>query len=392
MKIIVVHNFYQQPGGEDEVFYSESELLEKHGHEVVEFIENNSAIRNMNPFSVLLDTFWSVSSGSKMSKLLSDFKPDLVHFHNTFPLISPSAINACAKRRVPVVVSLHNPRLVCPAATLCRNGWSCEECLKKLFPWPAIFHKCYRNSYLQSSVVAAMLIFHRLIKTWQKQVSIYLVATEFYRKKFIDAGLPADKIVVKPYFVEDRGGKENKEGDYVLFIGRLSPEKGILTLLKAWQSLNGIPLKIRGEGILLDQVIRIIEGHELGSTIEILKRLNKEQLYSLIKRARFLIIPSEGFYETFGLVILEAFSCGIPVIASRIGVMTEIVQDGKNGLHFNAGDENDLAQKIRFLWENSSQSERMGKEARKSYEEKYSSDRNYDLLKGVYDSLVKKVS
>ena len=389
MRIITVHNFYQQPGGEDEVFSLEASLLRRHGYQVAEFTEDNAAIKDMYPLKIALNTFWSVNTEKRMQKLIEDFKPDLVHFHNTFPLISPSTIYACTKNNIPVVISLHNPRLICPGANLCRHSQPCEECLNKVFPWPAIRYKCYRNSYLQTMVVAAMLFFHRLLKTWEKRVSLYLVATEFYRDKFISLGILADKIKIKPYFVEDRGVKTDGAGGYVLFIGRLMQEKGIMTLLKAWDSLESIPLKIRGDGVLLEEVKKIIKENKLGSSIEIIGRLPKNKLYDLIKGAKFLIVPSEGFYETFGLVISEAFACGIPVIASRVGVMAEIVNDGINGLHFTAGDAKDLAEKIKFLWENPSEVERMGKEARKSYEEKYSPERNYQLLSGIYSSLIK---
>lgn len=312
----------------------------------------------------------------------------MVHFHNTFPLISPSAIYACAKNNLPVVFSLHNPRLICPGASLCRNEGPCEECLNKNFPWPAIRYRCYHNSCLQTAVVALMLFFHRLLGTWEKKVDLYLVATEFYRNKFTQAGIPVDKIIVKPYFVEDRGVRPDIKGDYALFIGRLSPEKGILTLLKAWKLLKDIPLKIRGDGALLEQVNKIIKENDLGSAIEIIGRLGKDGIYDLIKGARFLIFPSEGYYETFGLVILEAFSCGVPVVASGVGVMEEIIQDGKNGLHFIPGNESDLSLKIRYLWENVSEAKRMGREARSDYIKKYSPEVNYALLNHIYTLLI----
>jgi glycosyltransferase involved in cell wall biosynthesis len=244
MKIILVHNFYQQPGGEDEVFASESKLLRENGHQVIEYLEYNRDINNMHPAVVAFNTFWSQVAKNKLSKLLNDFKPDLVHFHNTFPLISPSVYCACKEKNIPVVQSLHNPRLICPAATLCRNGRICEDCFNKIFPWPAIANKCYHSSYTHTAIVALMLAFHRWLKIRENYVDRYLVATEFYRGKFINGGIPKDKIIVKPYFTEDSGVKPDSLGSYVLFIGRLSPEKGILTLLKSWMLLKIILSKL----------------------------------------------------------------------------------------------------------------------------------------------------
>jgi len=385
MKIVLVHNFYQQPGGEDTVFASESTLLRQNGHEVVEYIEDNHHINKMSRFNVAAQTIWSHRSRQKMLRFLRDTQCDIAHFHNTFLLISPSAYYACREAGVPVIQALDNLRLFCPAATFYRDGQICEDCLGKMLPWPGILHSCYRGSRAQTSVVVAMLAIHRWLKTWEKQVDIYIASTEFYRQKFIEGGLPAEKLVVKPHFVNpDPGFKTGGSGNYALFIGRLDPEKGVRTLLRAWQLVKGIPLKIRGDGRLLKEVQDFIKKNHLGS-IEIVNYLSKEELNLLIKGARFLVWPSEGHYETFGLVAIEAFACGIPVIASRTGVMSTIVEDGRTGLHFTTGDPRDLATKAEWAWNHTLTIAKMGQEARREYEAEYSADRNYEMLMKIYD-------
>ncbi len=388
MRILIVHNYYQQPGGEDTVFTTEVAMLQNHGHEVIIYTDNNIRIQEMNPLVVAIQTLWSQPSYNKVDEILQKEKPDVVHFHNTFPLISPAAYYACHARAVPVVQSLDNPRLLCPAGTFYRNGKLCQDCLGKTPPIPGILHGCYHDSRLQTAVIASMLTFHRWIKTWDKMIDTYLVATEFYKRKFIEGGLPAEKITVKPHFIQDNPepGWPGEPGKYVLYIGRLDPEKGIRTLLSAWKNLN-IPLKVRGDGRMEQESRDFIAVHHVNS-VEIIGRLSADDLKQLSKNARFLIWPSEGYYETFGLVAVECFAQGIPVIASNIGVRAEIVKNGETGLLFNPGDPVDLASKVEWLWNHPEESTRMGHNARREYEEKYTPEGNYQMLRDIYERVI----
>jgi hypothetical protein len=198
MQVLKVHNYYTAEGGEDTVFHAETMLLRSRGHEVIEYLEYNKTIESMNQASVALQTIWSFSSYKKFKNFLLKTKPDVVHFHNTFPLISPSAYYACQSLNIPVVQTLDNQRLICPAATFYRDGKLCLDCLGKTPPWPGVLHACYHDSHVHTAVVASMLTFHRLIGTWQKKVDAFLCSTNFYRDLFIQAGLPASKIVVMP--------------------------------------------------------------------------------------------------------------------------------------------------------------------------------------------------
>jgi len=388
LKILHVHNFYIQHGGEDTVFAAEVALLIDHGHIVIKYTDNNTRIQEMSPLTVSIQTIWSQPSYNRLLGVLQEEKPDLVHFHNTFPLISPAAYYACRARNVPVIQSLDNPRLVCPAATFYRNGKLCQDCLGMTPPLPGVIHTCYHHSRSQTAVIATMLTFHRWIKTWQNLVDTYLVATEFYKQKFIEAGLPAGKIIVKPHSIKFDSVPEfsDQKGKYVLFIGRLDPEKGIRTLLAAWMNL-AIPLIIRGDGKLEQESQDFIHVHNI-KCAEIIQRLTEEELAQLIKNARFLIWPSEGFYETFGIVAIECFAQGIPVVGSNIGVMTEIVKNGETGLLFNPGDPVDLAAKVVWLWNHPEESDRMGRNARKEYEDKYTPERNYQMLMKIYEKVM----
>lgn len=388
MKLLLVHNTYQQPGGEDTVFEREAALLREHGHAVVTYMRSNAEVRDFSPVAkalLPLRMIWARDAVRDLRALIAAEKPDVAHFHNTHFMISPAAYFACREAGVPVVQSLHNPRLLCPAATFVRSERACQDCLGKTPPWPGILHACYRDSRLQTAAVAAMLTVHRWRKTWTTQVARYVVFTEFYRQKFIAGGLPADRLTVKPHFVApDPLPREDEPGDYALYVGRLELVKGVRVLLAAWQRLGTIPLKVRGEGPLLAEVQALAARND---ALQVVGRLSPEALIQLVKGARFLVWPSLGYYETFGLVAVEAFACGVPVIASRTGVMAEIVTDGVTGLHFTAGDPADLAAKVRWAWEHPAEMATMGRAARREYEQKYTAEINYAQLLRIYETV-----
>ncbi len=389
MKILFVHNTYQQPGGEDIVFERECRLMEQQGNQVVKYLRSNHEIEDLSSIqrlTLIKSAIWSGDARRDVTRFIRRENPDVVHVHNTFTRISPSIYSACQEAQVPVVQTLHNPRLMCPNASFYRDGRACEDCVGKTPPWPAILHACYQGSRLRTSVVAAMLSVHRWMKTWQNQVDVFIASTEFYRQKFIQGGLPAEKIVVKPHFVVTDPGPGKNRGDYALFIGRLAPEKGVRTLLGAWEKLKGIPLKIRGDGPLLGEVQEFIRRNP--SDVEVVPRASSEQWMALMRGARFLVWPSGGLYETFGLVAIEAFSFGMPVIASRTGVMAEMVQDGRTGLYFNPGDTEDLAKKVAWAWTHPEEMAEMGRAARAEYEAKYTAEKNYAQMIDIYRGVI----
>lgn len=383
--ILLVHNHYQQPGGEDSVLTAEVSLLANHGHRVSRYTVHNDAVRAMPALRLALHTIWSAESYRTLRTLIRSERPDLIHVHNTLPLLSPSVYYAARAEGLPVVQTLHNYRLLCPNALFFRQGRVCEDCLGKTPPWPGVRHACYRQSRAATATVAAMLTVHRLLRTWQRMVDVYIALTEFARQKFIQGGLPAEKIVVKPNFVHPDPGPREGLGDYALYVGRLSSEKGIQTLLTAWKSLgSGYPLKIVGSGPL----------HASGSLrgqsphIDWLGQQPRETVLQLMKGARILIFPSL-VYENFPMSIAEAFAVGLPVIASCLGAMAELVEHGRTGLLFRPGDPEDLADKVAWAWSHPHALAEMGRAARHEYETKYSAECNYKQLIEIYNLAAK---
>jgi glycosyltransferase involved in cell wall biosynthesis len=381
MKLLLVHNRYLQPGGEDEVFAAEGALLRRQGHDVAEYVEDNRSIRRLRKATAAVRTLWSRPAANHLRQLLQHHRPEVAHFHNTFPLVSPSAYYACQSAGTPVVQTLHNYRLFCPGATLFRAGQVCEQCLRCRLTWPGILHRCYHRSAAQSAVVTAMLGLHHLLRTWERKVDLFIALSEFARRKFIQGGLPAERVVVKPNFVEPDPGAGSRGGSYALFAGRLSPEKGVITLLQAWRRLPHIPLHIAGDGPMLGQV-RAFASSVKGN-IKVLGRCSRLKLFQLMKEARYLLFPSQC-YENFPMVIAEAFACGLPVIGSRLGAAAEMVEHGRTGLLVRPGDEEHLAETADRLWNSQAASSSMGREARAEFEAKYDRQRNYERLLEIY--------
>jgi glycosyltransferase involved in cell wall biosynthesis len=385
IRVLMAHNYYQQAGGEDNVFAAEKDLLRSRGHEVIEYTDTNERLDGMSRFTAAKEAVWSGTSYQAIKKLIAEKKPDIAHFHNTFLMISPSAYYACQEMGIPVVQSLHNYRLTCPSAIFYRDHHNCEDCLGKVFAWPGVLHKCYRGSAAQSLVVASMLTYHNFRKTWIDQVNAYITATNFSRGKMIEAGLPAGRIFVKPNYSHDAIRRSDSMGTYALMIGRLSMDKGVTVVLKAWEALDDIPLTIAGDGELRNVVEQFVESRP---TIHYRGFTERKDLVTLIQNARFLVFASR-MYEVFPMVIAEAYVSGIPVIASRLGAMTELIRDGQTGLLFNPGDADDLTGKARWLWDHPEEAARMGQNARREYEQKYSPERNYQLLIDIYEHVIK---
>ena len=386
MKIVIVHNTYQQPGGEDVAVAAESNLLEHRGHTVIRYSRSNDEMAMMSaPRRLLMvkDMIHSEKSKREMLDLMRDERPDLVHVHNTFMMVSPSVFEACREAGIPVVQTLHNYRLLCPGWSLCREGKVCEECIESGL-WRGVWHGCYRDSRLMTAAVALMLQVHRMRGTWSHDVGGYVALTNFARDKFIEGGLPASRIGVKPNFLESDPGKRSSSGGFALFVGRLSAEKGAEVLLQAWQKLKAtIPLVILGDGPLRKPLESEAAARKL-SNITFAGWRSREEILSAMKSASLLITPSL-WYEGFPMTIVEAFACGIPVICSRLGGLREIVEDGCTGLHFNPGDAEDLAAKLDLLWTQPSQLIAMGRAAREEYKRSYTAERNYELMMQIYE-------
>ena len=359
----------------------EADLLRSHSHCVFLYQSHNDDVANCGRATLFAKTIWNRKAYGELRRIIRENKIDIVHLHNTFPLISPSANYAAAAEGVPVVQTLHNYRLLCPAATLYRDGKICEICVRKPIALPAVIHSCYRGSKAASFASTAMLATHRGAGTWRHKVSSYIALTEFAREKFIEGGFPGERIRVKPNFVHPDPGLGSGDGNYALFIGRLTPEKGIRTLLAAWRILDGVmPLQIAGDGPLADEI-----GNAAGNIPNVSWRgwLSRSDLQNALQNAAVVVVPSE-WYEPFGLTIAEAFAVGVPVIASRLGSLASMIRHRETGLLFTSGDAADLAVQVRWLLSNPNEAVAMRTEARREYEKNYTSEINYELLMNIY--------
>lgn len=379
MKILFVHNAYQHFGGEDAVVDSEMALLRSRGHALELYTRHNDELHALSPASAALSALWSRRSAHEVNAACDSLQPDLIHVHNTFPLISPSIYWTAARRRIPVVQTLHNFRLLCPQGTFLRNGAVCEDCLGKS-PWRAVARKCYRESLPQSAVLVTMLSAHRAAGTYQHQVTRYIALSAFSRDRFIAGGLPAQRLRIKPNFVDAavQPGWGAREGG--LYVGRLSPEKGIGTLLAALRQGGGARIEAIGAGPSEAEVARELGERYLGFR-------SRDDIMQKMRSASFLIVPSMCL-EQLPTTILEAFACGLPVIASRLGALASIVRDGVTGLLFDSGDPADLAGKIAWAAAHGDEMKQMGRAARAEYEAKYTPSINYQMLVEIYEDAI----
>jgi glycosyltransferase involved in cell wall biosynthesis len=373
-----IHNHYQQSGGEDRVCAAEATLLEQHGHKVERYVDHNDRIGS-NTVLAGFGTIWSKRTYAQLRSFGQLRAVDVAHFHNTFPLISPAGYYAVRRAGVPVVQTLHNYRLICPGSLLSRDGLVCDKCVQRRSLLPAIAHGCYRQSRAATGAVVGMLAVHRTAGTYQKQVDVYIALSEFARGKFIEGGLPRDRIVVKHNFVSPDPGPGQGQGGYALFAGRLSQEKGIVTLSQAWQALSDIPLKVAGDGPLKE--------NQWPASVSTLGLQPRESVLALMRDARVLVFPSIC-YENAPVTIVEAFACGLPVIASNLGSIPEFVQHRHNGLLFKPGDPEDLARQVRWAFDHPEELRAMRANARREYEDKYTAERGYKTLMAIYEMAI----
>jgi glycosyltransferase involved in cell wall biosynthesis len=381
MKILLCHNYYQQTGGEDHSFADERDLLTARGHHVVTYTRHNEELNRMSRLSAAAQSVWSRQTYRELKALIRRERPEIMHCTNSFPLISPAAHYAARDAGVAVVQALRNYRFMCPAALLMRQGRICEDCLGKRIAWPAALHGCYRGSRAGSLVVSGMLALHRAWNTWERTVDRFFTLTHFARDKFAQAGFDPGRIDVKPNCVAPDPGLGGGEGGYAVFVGRLSPEKGIDTLLSAWSQLKGrVPLKIIGDGPCADAVRKAAGGDP---RIEYLGKRPLEEVYQWIGDAALLVMPSV-WYETFGRTIIEAYAKGTPVVASRLGAMAELVDHQRTGLLHQAGDPVDLAAQVQRLLDDRRLRKRLRHAGRCEYEQKYTPQRSVETLLDIY--------
>lgn len=381
-RILIVHNSYSERGGEDEVVSSEVKLLRERGHDVLVYARSNNELASCTPLHAAVNAVWSQGAKAEISALTLKFNPDIVHIHNTFFRISASSY-VSVMGRAPVVQTLHNFRFLCPQAMFLRNEEICEDCIGA-GTLLGVARGCYRGSRSQSAVVALSALAHRVLGQRNHLISRFIVPSEFCRNKFIAGGFPSARIHVKPNLVMrpevGLGGICEARAGF-LFAGRLAPEKGLRVMVAALRASKlEVAIKVAGSGPEREALAA-----EPG--IELLGNLSRKSLDEKMGGASALIVPSLT-YETFGLVVLEAFSCGLPVIASRIGALAELIDDGKDGLLFRPGDSGDLASKLVWAQANPEKLLQMGRNALDKFRRNFSPEQNYAKLMAIYEGVI----
>jgi glycosyltransferase involved in cell wall biosynthesis len=368
-RVLQVHTRYRQPGGEDLAVEAEKDLLEGAGVKVRQVIFDNADLRDSQSFAsdlrLAASAIWSRTAERRVRVEIGASRPQVVHVHNTFPAASPSIYAAARAEGVAVLQTLHNYRFVCPAATTFRDGHACTDCVGRSAPWPAVVHACVRGSRPQSAVAAATLTVHRALGTFARGINGYLALTSFQRQVMIDGGLPAERIRVISNFLEpDPGiGEDRRTG--VIFAGRLAEEKGIAVLLDAAKVVPGVA-RVIGAGPLAPKV----QQAALAAEVDYLGAGTRAFVISELRRAIALTLPSVWF-EGFPLVLLEAYATGTPVIASRLGSLAELVEDGVTGFLTDPESPGDLADRIRWAVGHEDQMRRLGRNARQRYETQF---------------------
>ena len=382
MRVLLVHNRYQQRGGEDAVVDAEAALLRGHGIEVERLDADNDAIHG--PLAKIRTSLHQFAGAPdlhrRIGETLTGLNPDVVHVHNWFPTISASIFRQVKSVGIPVVHTVHNYRLLCVGATLFRDGHACEDCIGATFRTPGIRHKCYRGSALGSAAATAGMLAHWAAGTWHQSVDRFIALTDFSRHKLIEGGLPPGKIAVKPNFVHPGPEPGPGDGGYLLYAGRLTEEKGLRVLLECWRNGPDLPpLWIAGDGPLAAEIQCAAETLP---NVRCLGMKSSDEVLSLMKRAKAVLCPSL-WYEGMPRVVIESLAVGTPVIASAIGGYAEMIVDGQSGALFASGDAGALLTRIRALEEQHAWS-RARTAARLRFLAEYTGEKNLSRLLNVY--------
>lgn len=387
-RVLAVHCYYREPGGEDTVFEGEAALLSARGHEVTTFVRRNADLpvsTRGQKAAAATETVWARRTARELATAIAGFRPDVVHVHNTFQRLSPSVYRTCAAAGVPVVQTLHNYRYGCVAATLFRDGRPCEECVGRAVPWPGVVHACYRDSRGESAVVAAMTSVHRSAGSWA-MVDRYIAPTAFAMSRFVAMGIPAEKLTVKPHVLPHDPGLRPADmaADHLLYAGRLTADKGVGLLLEAAAACPQVPVVLAGDGPLRREAERRAAGL---TNVRLVGQRSREEISELMASARAVVVPSQ-LYETFGLVAAEAHARGVPVIATSGGAVADVVAEDETGWLFPRGDVAALAVLLQRAWESPDLLRDMGLAGRRRFESHWSADVGYEALRSVYTDVI----
>lgn len=385
MKVLIVHNRYQQRGGEDSVVEAERQILEAHGVGTELLEADNDHIQGVSArLKAAIAVFYSADGVTRLRRAIAKCEPDVVHVHNWFPTFSPAIFSACNRSGIPVVHTLHNYRLLCVKASLYRDGSPCEDCLGTALRLPGIIHGCYRGSRAGSAAATAAMLTHWRSGTWHNAVDRFIALSEFGRNKLLEGGLPPAKVVVKPNTLAKDPGIRSGAGGYFAYVGRFTDEKGVPTLLECWRRGVDLPrLCIVGNGPL-DALVR--EAAATLNNMEWIGTRTPSEVLDVIGNARALICPSR-WYEGMPRVVIEAMAVGTPVIASQLGTYLEMVEHGKSGMLFEAGRPEALLACVREVAAMSDMAD-MRAAVRHQFDYRYGAEMNYRKLMEIYEEAI----
>jgi glycosyltransferase involved in cell wall biosynthesis len=388
MRVLQIHNKYKLAGGEDVLFESENSLLVANGHTVEKLYFDNKEI-SASPAGKLkagIQSLYNFTSEKIVQKSIDTFKPEIIHVQNFFPILSPAVFFVANRNNIPIVATINNYRLICSNAILYRDNHVCEDCIKKVFPLDGIVHKCYHGSGIQSAGVTLMSSFHKVIGTWQNRVDKFIIAmTDFGKEVFITSSLklPREKCVLKPNFVFDAGVGENIREDFYIFFARLTEEKGVNVLLDSLKHYH-YRLKIVGDGPLKDRVLDAIKDYP---NVEFLGFQKLDFVMSEVKKSKAVIMPST-WYEALPLSVLGTLSTGTPTIISDLPPFRELITSEYDGFHFKTGSPEDLAATIKYFDDSAEEHKLMYGNARQTYLDKYTPQKNYEMLIKIYEEVI----
>lgn len=384
MKVLMLHNRYKIMGGEDVSTNAEYSLLKSNGIDIETLFINNDSIEHENKLKLAFNTIWSTTYYKEIFNKIKHGKYDIIHVQNFFPLFSPSIFYAAKKAGVKIVMTVRNYRLICPNGLMYINNSICKACVGKTIPYPAISKRCYRDSYGASAVAVTMLGVHNLVNTWRNKIDGFICISEFVKHQLLLGGFALEQLYVKHNFVATEVPPNFTPEDYYIYVGRISTEKGIDVLLHAFQ-MNKKKLIIIGDGPLKQDVI---DASKENKHIQFLGKLPLAETYQKIADAKALVFPSK-WHEPFGRTIVESFAHGTPVIGSALGGVTELIQDGYNGLLFNPSDPSGLSEAIK-QFENITDSFKIRENSYLSYKAHFDPSSNFTQLMDVYNHVLSK--